>query len=88
MRTVYNCQYRRLVALGPFGWLYYDSITYAIRVVGRPADKLIAGRRPDPHVVRRVVERTRAGRAPGNKLLLEEFNCSIGGLQEGDYGAT
>jgi hypothetical protein len=39
-------------------------------------------------VVRRVVERTRAGRAPGNKLLLEEFNCSIGGLQEGDYGAT
>jgi hypothetical protein len=76
------------ISLGLGEFLYYDSITYAIRFFKQPPIKLIAGRRPDPHVGRRVVERSSCWRAPGNKLLLEAFNCSIGGLQEGDYGAA
>jgi hypothetical protein len=35
---------------------YYVSHTYAIRDFENPADKRIAGRRPDPREVHRVVE--------------------------------
>jgi hypothetical protein len=58
---------------------YYDSITYAIRVAPMLADKVIAGRRPDHHEVRRVVERARAGVLPAIDSLCGAFNVlSVG----------